>query len=58
MHKRNRPEIPWLDFILSYVKMNIDCLTAIFFCGQTIHFIKTEVLFPMNTVGGGYGIFP
>ena len=50
MHKRNRPEIPWLDFILSYVKMNIDCLTAIFFCGQTIHFIKTEVLFPMNTI--------
>ena len=30
--------------------MNIDCLTAIFFCGQTIHFIKTEVLFPMNTI--------
>ena len=50
MHKRNRPEIPWLDFILSYVKMNIDCLTAIFFPCSDHTFHKNGGTFPMNTI--------
>ena len=50
MHKRNRPEIPWLDFILSYVKMNIDCLAAIFFPYSDHTFHKNGGTFPMNTI--------
>ena len=43
-------KFPYLDFILSYVKINIDCLTAMFSTQSDHTFHKKRRYFSMNTI--------